>query len=344
MAHMIQRSKITGKAEMAYVGDAPWHGLGQALTPGASIETWQEESGLNWEALEAEVKFTPEGCTTPHTMPSRKVIYRSDTFAPIGDVSSRYQLLQPRAVLEFFRDQVEQGDWMIETAGVLKGGSKVWAMAKSHIEGIVHKCDPVRGRLLLATSMDGSMRTIAKYIETRVVCQNTMSMALSEGGDEVTTRHSSVFDALFAKESLGLCVEAHDRFMLAAEQMANTPVSNEFAVEFLRGLFGKPTLKDIKPEHDDYEFQRIMASINKTADQKMREQRSVTRCLELFNGEGMGSGLPGSIGTAWGLLNGVTQHIDHELGRSVDTRIESAWFGRGDDIKRQAYELLTAEE
>lgn len=343
MAHEISIRK-NGFAEMAYVGEVPWHGLGQALTKDASIGVWQREAGLNWEAKEAVVQYHNEqGLLLPMT--SRKVLYRSDNMQPVGCVSTKYKPVQPAEVLEFFRDLTEQGDWHIETAGVLRGGSKIWAMATSHIEGVIRKTDPLKGRLLLATSLDGSMRTIAKLIAERVVCANTLAVALGEyskeGVDQITTRHSTWFDADDVKDSLGVSVDSFARFMVMAEEMAETPVKLDEAREILRQLFGQPTTKELKPTQADYEFQKLMSQFSKTPDQKQREQRSVARALTLFSGEGLGAQLPGSVGTRWGLLNAVTQHVDHEMGRTTDTRIDSAWFGRGAEIKREALELLT---
>ncbi len=64
--------------------------------------------------------------------------------------------------------------------------------------------------------------------------------------------------------------------------------------------------------------------------------------LDLFKGNAIGSGLPESSGTAWQLLNSVTQHVDHISGRSPDSRLSSAWFGQGNVLKSRARDLLLA--
>lgn len=73
-----------------------------------------------------------------------------------------------------------------------------------------------------------------------------------------------------------------------------------------------------------------------------KDHRNVTRILELFAGEGRGATHAGSMGTRWGLLNAVTEFVDHEAARNGDNRLSSAWFGKGDEIKTQVAELLTA--
>jgi hypothetical protein len=72
-----------------------------------------------------------------------------------------------------------------------------------------------------------------------------------------------------------------------------------------------------------------------------KDPTTVTRILDLFNGEGRGANLSTAKGTAWGLLNAVTEYVDHGMGRTGDTRLDAAWFGKGAAIKQQALELIT---
>lgn len=337
--------RADGRVEMAYVGKLPWHRLGQQVTPGASPAVWAKEAGLDWEACEAVVQYNvptmSRVVSQMREFEGRKVIYRSDTGAPLGDVSSKYNVVQPAAVLELFRDLTEVGGWHIHTAGSMRGGSKIWVMASAgeELAGTVGKHDHIRGNLLVATSLDGSMKTVAKLIKTRAVCANTMAIALAEAGAEVRVSHRQYFDADEVKRSLEVSVDAFARFMHQANELAETPVKLDEAREFLRQLFGQPTSRDAD-SGDDQVFKGLMAQF--TGNKVLREQRSVQRCLSLFTGEGKGSALPGSPGTRWGLLNSITQHVDHERGRTDDTRMDSAWFGKGDEIKSLAFELLTA--
>jgi len=342
MAHEIELNKATGKAEMAYVGNRPWHGLGQEVTQGASIEVWQREAGLNWEAREATAQFVNEdGLLLP--MNSRKVIYRSDNSQPVGMVSDKYKVVQPLELLELFRDLTESGGWHIHTAGALRSGSKIWVMASptKGMNATVGKHDRVKGNLLLATSLDGSIKTTGKLISTRAVCANTLAIAMGEGGNQVTIGHRSWFNADDIKDALGVSVGAFDQFMTQANKLADQPISVAEAREVLREIFGQPTTSGIKETSSDFEFQQLMAQFVMPG-MKEKEQRSVSRVLSLFEGEGMGSHLQGAVGTRWGLLNACSQHVDYEKGRTIDTRTESAWFGQGDEMKRKALDILVA--
>lgn len=147
---------------MAYVGQEPWHGLGNRLTPNQPIEVWADRAGMNWTIESSEVRFVTgsAGIGAIHAYPEQKVLYRSDNKAPLSVVSSRYQVVQPREILEFYRDLTEISGLELETAGVLKEGRKLWALAKTGHFGLLKGKDKIGGYLLLATACDGTYRAI----------------------------------------------------------------------------------------------------------------------------------------------------------------------------------------
>jgi len=93
MAHMIDQT--TGRDAIAYIGTTPWHGLGQALTPDADIDTWTREAGLGYTVLESPVLYNSPAASDLQEWPNRKVLHRSDTGAPLAVVSDGYQVVQP---------------------------------------------------------------------------------------------------------------------------------------------------------------------------------------------------------------------------------------------------------
>lgn len=346
MAHNLTKNAKTGQYEMAYVGEKPWHGLGQEVEKGCSIDEMRLKANLMWEAIPTTAQYLDmDGKLLAYE--GKTVLYRSDTRAPVGMVTPDYRIFQPADCLEVFRALVEKADsgWYIHTAGSLRGGSKIWAMATNDTIGgraSVGKIDRLRPNLLCATSLDGSMKTKIKEVGTRVVCENTVNIALREDGSEVVLSHRGQLDVDDMVHSLQNAAYSFSEFVEAANAMAERMVGTEEAVHILRSLFGQPTNKEIKPSQEDFAFQRLMSQFVTGDNTKLREQRSVARCLDLFNGEAIGASLPGSKDTAWGLLNAVTQHIDHERGRTPDTRMESAWFGEGERIKGEAMEALGA--
>ena len=186
MSHLIER--------MAYVGETPWHSLGTQLPARQPIDVWAENAGMNWLILEAPVQYRPfagQGEAPLQTVDEQKVLYRSDTQAALSVVGGRYKIVQPREVLEFYRDLADAGGYELETAGVLKGGRKLWALARTgHSAQLVGR-DTVDGYLLLATSCDGTLATVAMPTSVRVVCNNTLSVALKGAVQCVRVPHST---------------------------------------------------------------------------------------------------------------------------------------------------------
>lgn len=334
MSHEITIRK-NGKAEMAYVGEKPWHGLGQELEQGATIEQWLVAAGMDWKVQRSKVRYAvarAAGADTFAEWPDYHVLMRSDTKAPLGMVSDSFKVVQPRDVLEFFRDLVEVAGFKLETAGTLRGGSKCWALAAIGAEDNVVGKDLVRGRLMMATAFDGTMRTTVKNVAERVVCANTLRIAMGErGAPEVRVSHRSTFDEKAVKAQLGIAVDSFARFIIDARKLAARKLDMTEVNALVGGLFDASLSPNAKAPLSQLEQIKAMAAV---ADDK-----AFKKIIALFNGEGRGSTLPGARGTAWGVVNAVTEYVDHHArARSDSNRIESAWFGRGDDLKAAAME------
>lgn len=313
MAHAIEK--------VAYVGETPWHQLGSALPPKQPIEVWAQKAGMDWTIQETPVRFMAEragALGSILTFPEQKVLYRSDTKAPLSVVGSRYQVVQPKEVLEFYRDLTESSGFELETAGVLKQGRKFWALARTGKEASLKGSDVVRGYVLLATSSDGSLATTATPTTVRVVCQNTLAIALNGASRAVRVPHSTVFDAQAVKKELGIAVSNWDAFIYRMKTLSERKVKSHEALNY---------------------FLNVMCKTDGHAnvDQKLMNERALKRAQALYEGQGAGAELASAKGTAFGLLQAVTQHVDHERrARTQDHRMDSAWFGQGAALKQRA--------
>jgi phage/plasmid-like protein (TIGR03299 family) len=347
--------ETTGMAAIAFVGDAPWHKLGQRLMPGASIEEWTQQAGLGYDVLRAPVNFdrllltqAVDGAleipTERIAMPERHVLYRSDTGAPLSVVSKDYKVVQPSQVLDFFGKLAEIGGFELETAGALSDGKRIWALAKVNDGAPIVGQDVVRPYVLLATSYDGTMATTAKFTAIRVVCNNTITMAvgsgeMAQGKSETDTEglavsslvrvpHSNQFDADKVRLDLGIVANVWERWLvntrILAERQMNMQQADIFTTTLLRSLQPKPTAT--RPNVVD-----------------VRKTKGFERIMSMFSGDLIGADLTGGM-NRWTMLNAVTEFVDHERGKSDDTRMTSAWFGAGDGVKNRAYEMLSSNE
>ena len=328
MAHQIETNQTTCKSEIAYVGQVPWHGLGQQLTKDAPIETWQEQAGLNWKAVLSPTMFWPEGEAAPIEMHNQFVIHRDDTKKPLGVVTGRYKVHQPDEILGFFDTLAKVAGFSLEVAGAINGGKRIWALANTNREACVLGDDSVKGYVLLSTSFDGTTATIGQFTSIRVVCNNTLSAADRENApSRVSITHGTRFCEQTMADKLGIITSSFDDMMARYQSLAHKDVTIGYVKQFLTELF-PPTMQQVK---NNGISQLIFA-----------DSRSYKKVLELFEGKGIGADLRGANGTRWGLLNAVTEYIDHQRGHNTDSRINNAWFGNGNRLKTQAEALLLA--
>ena len=320
MAHELT-IRTDGFAEIAFVGETPWHGLGQEINPDATIEEWQVQAGMDWTIESAPVQFFGAGDNQNlHTFDGQRVLHRSDTKAPLSVVTNRYHPVQPKEVLEFFRSLVDTAGFKIQVAGTLMGGRRMWAIAQTGRYGEVAKDDGVGGFLLLSTSCDRTLATTARFTSVRVVCNNTLQMAMSDKSHIVSFTHLSKFDPEKMQTRLMGAVSSFGSFMESAKVLQAQQLNAKAAERFLSDLI--TPMSQIQGENFD-----------------VTKNKSYQKILSLFDGQAKGFELVGH--TKWGMLNAVTEYFDHHApARSDDARLDSAWFGRGDKAKNDALELL----
>ncbi|MGL4667691.1 MAG: DUF932 domain-containing protein [Saezia sp.] len=345
MAHLVE--------QMAYVGETPWHGLGNPLSPKQPLDVWKRQAGMAWQIKETPVCYQTEAqilpLTAPHLFPSsspvstpttssrlisslhrfdeQKVLYRSDTLAPLSVVSKRYQVVQPGEILEFYRSLVESAGYELETAGVLKGGRKFWALAKTGQSTTIGRKDHVNGYLLLATSCDGTLATTATPTTIRVVCNNTLAIAVNGNHQAIKVPHSTVFKSEIVKKQLGIAVSQWDGFMYRMKQLSKRTVQSTEAKDYF--------IHVLCPDHISPAFIK--------EGRPLPNEKAIKHVMQMYEGHGRGAELGAAKGTAWGLLSAVTEYVDHSRrARSQDHRLDSAWFGQGMQIKQKALDQALA--
>lgn len=334
MSHELDFTK--GVAAIAYTGETPWHGYGERLDPDQPLETWLEKAGMDYEVKESPIfhnrwitnenkgasikRLAAQNFLSFKPVPGKKILTRSDTDGILSIVTDRYNVVQPKAVMEFFRDLVEDQGFKIHTAGVLKDGSRVWALAETGKEFAVSGQDRIGGYLLLATSYDGKFSTTAQFTSVRVVCNNTLSWSLNMSEDQsagiVRIPHTSEFDATAVKEELGLLgdlgTEGWNNFQENVIKLSEYKVTKRQAIDFFLELLG------VEEEAEGRQLQ-------------------TTKKLLAFYESGPGSDFISSHNTTWGLVNAVSFLTDHARRGRTDRRFDSASFGSGAKLKAEAF-------
>ncbi len=332
MSHMIDMSN--NEENMAYVGATPWHKLGTQFVGNETFEEWRIAAGFAWEAQAKELSYKAThaaGHEVDVVLPSHKALIRSDLETVLSVVSKDYKIVQPKQVLEFFRDIAfaSDGAYTMETAGCLFDGRKIWALARTKNQITIGGVDIIKPFVLFGTSFDLSQSTYASHTLVRVVCHNTMSASVGADGEraDVKITHAQTYDENAVKFALGLLAESEEttlkQFAETADRLSQRVVGDKDMFTFFADLYGPK-----KEEGETVEDLRI-------ADFTNSQKRNIDQLILLFK-KGPGSDLPTAAGTTWGLVNAVTHFEDHSRGKSDVKRLQSSAFGAGKNRKKLA--------
>ena len=306
-----------GVAEMmTAAGRDAWHGLGARLSQVATAQEAIEAANMGWEVGMREVFIqTPSGQFIEVT--DKKAVTRMDNGKVFGVFSNQYTPLQNRDAFTFFDSVVGAGEAIYHTAGTLAGGSRIWILAKLPGDLKLSDTDVLERYILLANSHDGSLAVTMKPTTVRVVCNNTLSVALGGETNKLfrAVHTSSVMQRVNqARETLGLQEAYFANVMRGIERLADERMTQAAANEFLVELFGQ----EENPE-----------AIS------TRMQNQIDTVGNLFV---KGTGNHGV--NRWDMLNAVTEFVDHKRTKDDDKRLDAAWFGGGKDLKQKAWNLL----
>jgi phage/plasmid-like protein (TIGR03299 family) len=310
MGHNI--NVVNGRASMMYVGEVPWHRLGTRLDKPATAAEAIEAAGLGFRVEKIALKTKdPQLDVEGHF-----ATVRADTYEVLGVVGSRYSIIQNTDAFTTFDALVGEGEAIYHTAGVLGKGERIWLLAKLPDYIKVNGGDVVEKYLLLTNSHDGSGPVRVKLTPIRIVCENTLALALNGEEQEVRVRHTAQAGARLkeAHEILGLTNQLYAQLDQIFNDMARKHIDGETFSTYIKTAF--PT--------------------KSTPEDRSRVVYVREKVLELAE-TGRGSEL--ARGTVWGAYNAVTEFVDHYRLTSVTdvAGLKSMWFGSGERIKKQAF-------
>lgn len=309
---MHQVEMINGQAQMAYRESKgkPWHRLGNPVSDDMMPLEMMQTAGVDWEVEKVDSFVEFEGKRIPTGQQS---LIRKTDGRVLTQVGKGWKPVQNREAFEFFTDFVANGDMQMDTAGSLKDGRIVWALADVRDGFTLFGGDEVRGYLLFSNPHMYGKSIDVKFVLERVVCHNTLSVALNEKGQpSIRVNHRSEFDAERVKEVLGLSHKKVEKFKEAAELLGSKSYVKSDLYEYFGEVFGRSAKED--------------KDLSRTAE----------RALEIVENQPGADFKPGSY---WNMFNAVSYITDHELGRSDDTRLTSAWFGGNAKRKVDALDL-----
>jgi len=315
MSHEIEF--VNGKAQMAYAGEVPWHSLGTQVPPDLTPEQMLEAAGLDWMVRKYPLYAQIAGKQVETT---QMALVRETDNKILSIVSESWNPLQNHEAFEFFNEFIEAGDMEMHTAGSLKGGRQVWALAKIKDSFFdLFGGDRTEGYLLFSNPHQFGKSIDVRFTSVRCVCNNTVSFALeSNSSNSIAINHRSVFDPVSVKETLGIATGKFQKYKEMAQFLGTRKYNEENIVEY---------------------FNRVFPLTTETNKSKKPVSRAARLALDVLDTQ---PGAEFAPGTWWNAFNAVTYLADHKLGRSADTRMSSSWFGSNKDRKIKA--LNTAME
>jgi phage/plasmid-like protein (TIGR03299 family) len=326
MAHEIDQT--TGKAAVFVTGAPAWHRLGTVIAEATTSAEAIGLAGLDWAVEKWPVQaLTSDGqAEFAIPVPGAFATVRADTKRALGVVGAGYRVFQNREAFDFMDALVGDKLAMYETAGSLREGRRVWMLARLPKEYRAGPEDLIKPYLLLTNTHDGSQALRMIPTTVRVVCQNTLNLALREAGDGgMTISHHPRLESRVkeARQKLGVLAARFDEFDAELHAMLAKDLSVPEADGYFRDLAG-------------------VGAPHLTDRQKRAREAAYGHMAENF--DNARNTLPGVKHTAWGAYNAVSEWADHQKayrGKTeadrLDNQLNGIWFGGSHQIKQAAY-------
>lgn len=300
---------VNGQAAMVYSGETPWHGLGTKVDANSTTEQLLKAAYLDWTVDKVPAYIDIDG---EKVLTGSQALVRSSDSAILSMVSDNWNPVQNTEAFEFFQEFIDNGDMEMHTAGSLKSGTIVWALAKVKESFELFGGDLVESYLLFTNPHQFGKAIDVRFTPIRVVCNNTLSMALRNNAEhQVSITHRSAFNAEQVKTTLGLAHMRLDEYKEAAEYLGKVRYNAEQMSKYFTKLFPKTN----------------------GADGISRLGQEMMDAVEVQPGAKFAEG------SFWQLFNAVTYVADHQAATTRDNRLYNAWYGQMRQKKQAALQL-----
>lgn len=305
---------------MAYAGETPWHGLGVEISPDLTPQEIAVEAGIDWKVEKRDVFYKNQKGNLVRAA-KKQALVRSTDERYMDIVSDDWIPVQNQDAVEFFDAYVKAGGIKMHTAGSLKDGKIIWALAKID-DGfsLFGGKDRVDSYLLLSNPHQFGHGVDIRFTPIRVVCNNTLSMALSGKATlGISLNHRSEFNPARAQLALAEAHEKMNQYKEMSQFLSTKKFTQDKVFEYFINVFPKTTASNV------ISFEKMMKE--RAAGKKVvsRNAEAAMEYLENQPGQNLGKG------TWWHAYNTVTYMTNHVLGQQQDTRIQSAWYGANKD-------------
>jgi phage/plasmid-like protein (TIGR03299 family) len=303
-----------GKAEMFYYGDTPWHGLGTKVDHALTAWDAIKAAGLDW-TVQKRMLFLKNGDDL--TESNAYATVREDNGLVLGIVGSDYTIVQNHEAFAFLDSLTVSTEAKYHTAGSIRGGKKIWLLAKLPGSMVVKKDDLIDKYLLLLNSHDARTALKVMFTPVRVVCQNTLMLAFKGAQMLVSVRHNQPLEAQIMKARYVLGISS--KYFTEQERIFNIFADTRLSESEIKDYF-----RNVFIEEESVE-----------GDESLHAKKRLDLLLRLHE-EGAGAEL--SRGTLWGAYNAVVEYVDHHrVGFDNPKYLGGLLVGSGLKVKTDAY-------
>jgi phage/plasmid-like protein (TIGR03299 family) len=317
MSHELEM--VNGEASMFTVKKMAWHGLGRILDK--APETSKEAitlAGLDWNVEKRDI-FWKNQQEEFYKIPDRVSLVRASDQKPLSIVSDHYKVLQNSEAFDFFDPIVKSGKATYETSGSLCGGRVIWILANLNKTVEISKGDSIRRYLFLSNSHGFNKSIQIATTNVRIVCWNTLQMALASGGAFSIWHQGDMKKEMEkAKDLLGFAEKRFEDTENAYKKMAQFNLTDGAISKYIQSI--------IPPANED--------ASDRVKDGIRQEQEHIWELMET----GMGSDIKSVKGTMWNAYNAFIEHVDYYAGPKVRDRGNYLIFGVGKTMKERAFD------
>ena len=304
MAHQVET--------MAYAGEVPWHGLGVAVSNDLTPAQMMQKAGLDWNVEKVDAFIEVAGQRIPT---GQQALIRTSDNRVLTNVGENWNPVQNSEAFEFFSEYVLAGDMEMHTAGSLREGQMVWALAKIKESFDVFGEDTVESYLLFSNPHMYGKSIDIRFTPIRVVCNNTLTLSLNmQAQREVKVGHRTQFNADNVKETLGIASAKFAKYKEMAQFLGSKKFSVENLVQYYNEVFPNTSRTNLDKSVSKYEDM----------------SRAAKMCYDALETQ---PGAEYGAGTWWQAFNSVTYITDHVQGRNAENRLHSQWFG-GNQLRK----------
>ena len=300
---------------MAYAGQSPWGDIGTQVSNDLSPQQIMEKADLNWSVDKVKTYADYQGEKIPTGL---EALVRSSDNKILTQVGKNWEPCQNETAFEFFNEYCLEGGMDMESAGSLKGGKMVWALAKIKESFDVVKGDQVDSYLLFSNPHEYGKSIDVRFTPIRVTCMNTLAMAIKGSAvNGMKVNHRKAFDPVMVKQTMGIAHEKFEQYKEVAQFLSKKRFTADSLIQYYNEVF--PRTYKGKDEVIVSAYDDLTTNGQKAFDVLQSQP-----------------GANFAQGSWWQALNSVTYLTDHVMGREADSRMTSSWFGANANRKAVA--------